>query len=462
MRTIAFCVFAFCLFANFTNAQTYFEKHFGDTLIPETGIAAIQTKKGFIYYAGTITDTALGRTDIAFIKMDKKGNVIWKKIFGTSNGEYCNDMVMAKDSSFILSGYSFNYSNTTADWLMIKADTAGNLIWMKIQGKANLGESFNDVEITSDKGFIASGAINDTTGGTGNNLYVVKFDSLCNKQWEKQYGTALNDYAMTAKEESNGDFVLSGDRLLSSGIYNTFLMKINSTGSLLWNTDVVNVYNSGCKTFMITSSGDYLIVGEAASASSSKFDSYFVKLTPSGTIIWKRQILNPPEAEAAFQLYECAPNKFAVSGYGQKNSEGKTKVLFLVVDSAANELYRKYYGNYLVNMGYNISPSVYGGFLIAGFSTGLEDHYLLIADSIPLNVGMKELQAAKELFIYPNPAGDRVSLSVKGKLYFYNVIGEEVLMSEEKETDISFLKSGVYLLRFDSGEETRFAKLVKE
>lgn len=444
-----------------------FVKPFGDTLITETGIAAIQTKKGFIYYAGTITDTATSRTDMAFIKMDNQGNVIWTKKFGTVNSDYCNDMTLMPDSTFLLTGYTFDYSNSNADWMVIKADTAGNLVWMKTHTKTNTGEAFNDAEITSDLGFIACGYITDTTGGTGNNSYLVKFDAAGNRQWHKAYGTALNDYGMSVKQTPGGDYVFSADHQLASSIYNVMVIKTDASGNQLWNTPVVSPYNSGCKRFIITSTGDYLVAGESATASSSKFDAYFVKLNSSGAVYWKRYIGNLPEAEAAFNLFELPGNLFVAAGYGQVNSAGKTKVLLLAIDSAANELYRKYYGNYLVNMGYNISPSITGGFLIAGMCTGPEDQYLLIADSLPSNVGVAEPMGL-DISAYPNPVRSLLTLNGwrgGGQLQVFDLVGRKVLAIDGwqgQPVNFSLLNAGVYFVRIADHAQAATIRVVKE
>lgn len=444
-----------------------FVKPFGDTLITETGIAAIQTKKGFIYYAGTITDTAISRTDMAFIKMDSQGNVIWKKKFGTVNSDYCNDMTLMPDSTFLLTGYTFDYTNSNADWMIMKVDTAGNLVWMKTQVKTNTGEALNDAEVTSDLGFIACGYITDTTGGTGNNSYLVKFDAAGNRQWHKAYGTALNDYGMSVKQTAGGDYVFSADHQLASSIYNVMVIKTDASGNQLWNTPVVSPYNSGCKRFIITSAGDYLVAGESATASSSKFDAYFVKLNPSGVVYWKRYLGNVPEAEAAFDLFEMPGNIFVAAGYGQVNSAGKTKVLLLAVDSAANELYRKYYGNYLVNIGYNIAPSITGGFLIAGMCTGPEDQYLLIADSLPSNVGIAEQQTTG-VKLFPNPAGEHISIAGwngNAHLSIVDVLGRQVAEIREwrgEEVNVSPLRPGVYFIRIADHARAATIRVVKE
>jgi|GEM_PF-1817657 len=470
MRVVVpFCLFLLA-FGN-VSSQSYFVKNFGDTLITETGIAAIQVKKGFIYYAGTVTDTAVNRTDVSFIKMDKNGNVLWTKIFSTVNSDYCNDMMLTHDSAFILTCYVYDFTNGNSDWLMLKVDTAGNLVWLNTKGKPTIGEMFSDVELTTDKGFIACGSLTDTTGGTGNNLYLVKFDSLCNKQWEKNYGTTLNDYAMAVKQSLAGDYILTGDKLLSSGIYNAVIMKTDASGLLTWSTDLASAFNSGCKNFIITSAGDYLVVGESSTAKSSKFDTYYSKVSSAGNIYWQRTIGNVSEAEAAFSLYEYSPNRFVVSGYGEVNSEGKTKVILQFLDSSANELYRKYYNNRLVSIGYTISPSVYGGYIISGMSTGVEDQYLLVVDSIPLNVGIDNFSKSfGAISFYPNPAREKIVLisggfMEEGQMIVTDILGKSVheatMYSDMLEIDCASWPAGIYLFQLRTNEGIRTGKIVK-
>ncbi len=112
-------------------------------------------------------------------------------------GDVCPDFGLSvdqtKDNGYILLGHTQNYSAVgQQDILLIKTDSLGNFLWQKLFGGSNLdfGQS---VQQTFDKGFIICGFTN-SFGAGGNDIYIVKTDSIGNFQWQNTFGGTGNDY----------------------------------------------------------------------------------------------------------------------------------------------------------------------------------------------------------------------------------------------------------------------------
>jgi hypothetical protein len=85
-------------------------------------------------------------------------------------------------------------------------------------------------------------------------------------------------------------------------------------------------------------------------------------------------------------------------------------------------------------------------------------------------LALKEPELQKVIAVYPNPATDNIKVNLpesidKTLMKVYNFIGKKVITQELHETsntiDISFLNSGIYLLKFTSGNSSQTLKLVK-
>ena len=109
----------------------------------------------------------------------------------------------------------------------------------------------------------------------------------------------------------------------------------------------------------------------------------------------------------------------------------------------------------------------------ASFSFSQSGNYLVSSgiDQLKLNVGGTtgtQLIVKKEMKIFPNPATDQIQIKTElqsGTIEFFDYSGRLVIQQEFSDGDpvnISFLKSGMYIVRLVSGDQTIQQKLVKK
>ena len=118
---------------------------------------------------------------------------------------------------------------------------------------------FNDVIEANDGGFLAVGYTDDSDS----DIYIVKTNSSGTIEWEHQMGslykTGENESAYGVIQESNGDFVVTGQArgYVSGGIDgvpggpgdSVFLTKIDQAGNILWEVNDDNNYEHILKCF---------------------------------------------------------------------------------------------------------------------------------------------------------------------------------------------------------------------
>jgi type IX secretion system substrate protein len=326
---------------------------------------------------GDKTQTTWGYQDYWIVKIDSLGNKQWDKDFGGTGDDEIHSIQQTIDGGSILGGWSNSgisgdkTQNTWGDfdfWI-IKIDSLGNKQWDKDFGGIGQEWLFS-VYQTSDKGYILGGfsvsnISGDKTQNTwgGADYWIVKTDSLGIKQWDKDFGGIGDDAVHSAAQTSDGGFILGG--LSSSGI-------------------------SGDKTQPSWGSHDYWIV---------KTDSF-------GNKLWDKDF-GGNDMDYLFSLQVTADKGFILGGISESDISGDktqpnwdpggiTNDFWIVkTDSLGNKQWDKDFGGTQEEDAIgNISQTTDGGYLVAGTSyspisgnksennIGSEQTWLMKTDSI--------------------------------------------------------------------------------
>ena len=207
--------------------------------------------------------TGKGGWDAIIVKYDHSGNVIWKKNFGGS-GDDAYTWVTAVPDGVVVTGCSDPASFGTGDWtgvsgkgdldaIIVKYDNDGNVVWKKNFGGSD-GDFFVSITAVSD-GVVAAGysmpgsfGTGDWTGVSGkgdDDAIIVKFDHDGNVVWKKHFGGSGADryYAVTALSDgvvavgcsaensfNNGDWT----GFMGKGGYDAIMVKYDNDGNMEW------------------------------------------------------------------------------------------------------------------------------------------------------------------------------------------------------------------------------------
>ncbi|MEO0266705.1 MAG: T9SS type A sorting domain-containing protein [candidate division WOR-3 bacterium] len=240
----------------------------------------------------------LGRTgvdpqsDFILIKLNSDGTISWTKTYGGSSYEYEPRITRTSDGGYLLTGETWSFGSWPSEFLVIKLDVNGNVLWAKA-----IGSYYDDVplwvEETSDGGFIIAGR---------SKVYVAPYrpwdpvaikinssgDVIWAKRYEMQAFDQANDQANCCKQTPDGGYVLAGSTEI--GIYNTrgFLLKLDPNGNLIWGRKYDPGITCGINCVEVTPDGGYILGGgiipEYTDAYILKTNSEGVVLSPSGDV----------------------------------------------------------------------------------------------------------------------------------------------------------------------------------
>jgi len=268
-----------------------------------------QISDGGYIVVGPKNNDTYTNIDYQIIKFNSIGNQQWEKTLGGTSDDEAYDVVQTSDGNFVIAGVSksndgdvsrHHGSNNNYDYWIVKLNNSGSLLWEKSLGGSS-GDFATSISATSDCGVVVAGSSgstdDDVTSHHGNGDYwIVKLDNNGSLKWQKCFGGSLTDFAYCINQTSDGGFIIADSTESSDGdiigfhccFTDGWIVKINSTGDMLWN---MCYGGSGMDYFYSaqeTSDGGFIASGTASSddgdvSCQNEHWAWFIKLNPIAT-----------------------------------------------------------------------------------------------------------------------------------------------------------------------------------
>jgi hypothetical protein len=207
------------------------EKNLGGDL-EDLGNCIQRTADGGYIIAGVTWRFGRG-SEVYLVKIDAEGNEIWEKTFGGRSWDEGHWVVQTSDDGYILVGRSWSIYGTGDDVYLIKTDSMGNKLWEKTLDSGGHEEG-NCVLQTVDGGYIIAGTIHPAGSGGLSDILLIKTDARGNKLWEKTFGGKGWDHGYSISRTKDGGYILVGDTWIYPGLFDVYLIKIDSQGNEIW------------------------------------------------------------------------------------------------------------------------------------------------------------------------------------------------------------------------------------
>ncbi len=290
--------------------------------------------------------------DYWIVKTDPLGNKLWDKRFGGIYEDVFTCIRQTKDNGFIIGGYSdgnatgdrTENSRGGPDFWIIKTDESGTKQWDKRFG-GNRNDQLWAMQQSTDGGYILGGfSWSDSTGDkTVNNwglvnycdYWVVKIDSLGNKQWDNHYGGINNEYLNSIEQTRDGGYIMGGPSWSDStadktshnrGPSNTsdyWIVKTNSNGILQWENSFGGInhedeYGNTIQTnddgYLVSGTSYSQISGNKTEQNMGQEQTWVVKTDLFGNILWDKTIFTSGHDEKGLAI-QTADGGYAIANY---------------------------------------------------------------------------------------------------------------------------------------------------
>lgn len=227
---------------------------------------------------------------ILVVKTDENGSLIWKKEFGNGGNNLGNSAIEVSDGYLVCGALNENST-------IIKLNKSnGSLLFIETADNG-ANDAYEDIIVTS-TGIVAVGYVhaadNTNTFFTEGEGYI----SFLNSNGVKQYGININQNLAQAYriETFNNELYISG---LTEGANDYGLIKADSAGNILWHKQYGGNFADHCFGMDIGDNGSIFLTGHTLSGTEN-WDTYTMKIDSSGNKIWEAKVGNSRGFEPKF------------------------------------------------------------------------------------------------------------------------------------------------------------------
>ena len=288
-----------------------------------------------------VTNLSGNGDDITTIKYDSKGNQLWIAVFdGTgSYNDRPNGLVVDNDGSIIITGSSTGSGGTAADFITLKYNKEGALLWKNIiASKGGIGDEGISVVVDGSGNIYATGsAAHIVTDNSGMDWVTVKYSPTGEQLWIKTYDdNTSNDKASVIAADADGNVYVAGQCIAPA--YHIGIAKYDNIGNLLWITkyDGKSISDDKPADIKTDIEGNVYVTGYS---SEENKDILTVKLDNSGNIIWKKSFNGPGNGrDEAEKLVVDKNGNIYVMGTVEAGKK-KPHRFIIKYDNSGNELW---------------------------------------------------------------------------------------------------------------------------
>lgn len=479
----------FCM-VNTVQSQTYFSKRYSiDNSLSAIGFNAIENDSGYLMVGGYAPYTPAGAVGI--IQTDFEGNVLFEKNYKDSSYSYFvggqSSLQKLSDGGYIMYGtkQKLDTSNLNYD-VLYRFNNQAEIIWTKTFGDTSLqnGYSGRIVKETLDGGFICIGH----DGNTPVPIWMVKTDSLGNKEWENHPGHPYFCQALDLAICSNGGYIYTGECWSNGpGDEQICVTKVDSVGNLIFHKSFGEnlKYDKGFG-IIETQDGGFAVCG--GYRTTVRWYPFVLKLNNNGDSLWINKITPLSVGNGYNYLHAITEleNGDLVSAGNNAFSDGvsfsRYHGLIVKLTADGSLVWQREHNTATTNTSdsyiYDIRVTSDGGFICSGFGTSPQEMWLLKLDSLgcadtacALATTVEETKEISfgDFKVYPNPAHSFITVELQHPISvvsfkLIDLTGKQVLTQKLNtsytQINIHELPRGIYFYELISEKERYSGKLV--
>lgn len=279
----------------------------------------------------------------AVVKYDKDGNVVWKKVIGGKGVITLTTVEVAKDGSIYAAGYSTVPGDSqkrqgSYDAVVYKLDKDGQKLWARSFGTSTT-DMFIGIAVLDDLSVVCVGSVGTNDGDvaefkralTDSSCCIVKYSASGEKLFANVLGGARDRFVGICAANDGGFYI-------STVIYSDFffeckgksdaaVIKLDSKGKQVWVTPIsgsnieyfpgITLANNGdgCVIVGRSNSVDGYFTGELSAK--GEYDAYIIRIDRDGTIFWGSPFRG--QYDDSFSSVVCTADGYVAAGFSKSS-----------------------------------------------------------------------------------------------------------------------------------------------
>ncbi len=191
----------------------------------ETAYAIVSTNDGGFVMTGR--DENNNNKDLALIKIDANGNLLWFNFFGGNTWDEGFYVIEDQQGNLLACGMS---QSNDSQVYVVKTNSSGILIWERTFGRSDRSEKGFCIQQTSG-GYVISGS-QYIVENIDDDIYLLKIDNEGNFVWEQTYGGSNSDYGNAVRILPDDKLVIAGTTKSNSVDGQIYLLKTDANGNM--------------------------------------------------------------------------------------------------------------------------------------------------------------------------------------------------------------------------------------
>ena len=225
------------------------------------------------------------RLNLDFLSSSSIPNVIlWNTTWGGSGDDSAYDIGVDSLNNIYVAGRTTSFGAGGEDMVLVKYNSLGEQQWNTTWGGINDERAF--MALNSSDNIILVGYTNSF--GAGNqDIVLVKYNNLGEEQWNTTWGGINDEFSSSIVLDSSDNIILAGHTNNTvDGNSDIVLVKYNNLGEHQWNTTWGGSSGEGAYSIALDSSENIYITGFTKSFGAGSLDMVLIKYNNLGERQW--------------------------------------------------------------------------------------------------------------------------------------------------------------------------------
>jgi hypothetical protein len=264
-----------------------------------------------------------------------------------NSNQWGYNIVESYDGGFVVVGRTDE--DGVDDILFLKIDSKGNVVENRNIGGANVNDYAKSLCRSSNNKYAVCGMTRGYAkleAGQGEDAFFVQIDqNMKNIKLPLPFGDEGEEIANSIVNLKDGNFIISIDKKSLVGFeyrHDCFLVKLDPDGNQIWIKDFTDIGETWGNDLLQAKDGNIYLAGTVKNKLGNDRDIFVCKISPSGTIVWKKTIyarVNHKESSQA--IIEDKDGNLILTG--KKISPKQSYPLLMKISPDGEKLMEEYY-----------------------------------------------------------------------------------------------------------------------
>ncbi len=349
----------------------------------DVGNAIISTFDDGCVVVGYTYSFGAGGSDIYLIRMNRDGDTVWTKTYGADRYDAGYSIAHTLNGGYIIAGQTASSAASRYDIFLIKVDSKGNMIWKRLYGGSR-NEAAYSIETLPDGNSIIAGFTDSFGSGLG--VYLLKINQLGDTLWSKVLLDDVDIHHIVAASNVDGGLYITGSHAFRINYRlqsDAFIIKTNSEGDTLFTRLIGGNEDEMGYSVVATPDGGCIAAGTTQSFGAGSDDVYLIRLNSSGDIVWTRAY-GDRGRDIANYIISSFDGNYIIAGSTYSYAGADKDILLMKIDIDGNLIWAKSIGSpYTTEWANSVAQAIDGGYVLTGFRDYKSNRYVYVIKTDP-------------------------------------------------------------------------------